>query len=85
MTRRRLEKWQRSPKLDGKRGRHSGVAPANLPWEIYHACNEGERINAVTLRALGRDMTLAEMYDLLEMQEVQQSYAHARSLNSETS
>jgi hypothetical protein len=52
-----------------------------MPWEIYLACSDGESINFNTYHALHTDVDLDGLYDLLELQEVHESWRHARVAN----
>jgi len=45
-----------------------------MHWDIFLACSEGDTINVSTFIALHRDITLAGLYDLIEMQESQKSW-----------
>lgn len=82
MTRRSLATFQRSPELAGKDKGFRGIKPANMPWEIFLACYDGKKIDHDILLRLDRDMSLAEMYDLIELREVADSWAHAYHLNN---
>ena len=67
----------------GDTGSHTGIAPANIPWEIYVACSNGESIDAATYIALHTTIDLDGLYDLLEMQQVHGSWANAAMKNAE--
>ena len=65
----------------GASGPHRGIDTANVPWEIYAACSDGEGVNVSTYVALHTTIDLDGLYDLLEMAEVHRSWAHAAYLN----
>lgn len=82
MNRRPLESWNPSPDLVGAGGgRHAGVRPANIPVLIFRACYDGEKIDTALYIRLQTDMSLDEMYDILEMRDVADSWRHAHHLN----
>lgn len=68
--------------MDGKAGTHAGVKPVNMPWAVFLACYDGERIDTNLYARLNRDVSLDEMYDILEMREVADSWRHAYHLNN---
>jgi hypothetical protein len=65
-------------------GSHQGVAPANMAWEVYMACSDGERINTETYEALHTTIDLDGLYDILEMKDVLQSWKSAALKNMDT-
>jgi len=78
--RKERQKWQAHPRAGGP---HEGIAPVNMPWEIYLACSDGERINTDTYEALHETIDLDGLYDLLEMRDVLSSWKHAQMFNSD--
>lgn len=78
LTRAPLESdpWSRA------RGPHKGIQPANVPWEIYAACSDGENINVATYIALHTTIDLDGLYDILEMQAVHASWCAAAYRNA---
>jgi hypothetical protein len=78
LTRKPLTAWTR---FAGAGGPHKGIQPANVPWEIQLACSSGESIDVATYVRLHTDIDLDGLYDLLEMQEVHQSWKHAATAN----
>lgn len=64
-------------------GSQRGVAPANMPWEIYLACSDGKRIDMRTYEALHSTIDLDGLYDLLEMKDVLSSWQTAELKNEE--
>ena len=79
LTRKALGPWTR---YTGASGAHKGIKPVNLPWEIMLACSAGESIDVATYVALHTTIDLDGLFDLLELQEVQQSWKHAAQANA---
>ncbi len=65
-----------------KPGRHKGIYPANLHWQIFTALSNGDAIDVATYLALHTTIDLDGLYDLLEASECLQSWAHASYLNA---
>ena len=72
--------WTPHPRAGGP---HTGVAPANMPWEVYLACSDGETIDATTYQALHATIDLDGLYDLLELKDVLGSWKTAAQRNAE--
>lgn len=73
----------RSAELDGKNGPHKGVRPTNVPLELWHACmTTAGDIDPHLFMRLHTDISLNEMYDILEMQEAMESWKHANHMNA---
>jgi hypothetical protein len=51
------------------------------PW-VFQACNDDDRFNADTLRALKTTDTLDDLLDILEGKAVRDSWSHADMLNN---
>ena len=66
----------------GPRGSHHGIDTANIPWQIYVACSNGESIDVQTYIALHTTIDIDGLYDLLEMAEVHGTWAMAAHLNA---
>ena len=82
MSRRPIPEWPRAPELAGKDKGHVGIKPPNMPWPIYLACYDGERVDTQLYARFNRDMSIDELYDILEMQETANSWKHAYHLNN---
>ncbi len=67
----------------GSHQTHQGIEPANVPWQIYLACADGESINVQTFIALHTTITLSGLYDLLELQKVHATWLDAAQRNAE--
>ena len=80
LIRRPLARTRAAPKQT-----HTGILPANLPWEVYVACSDGETINVATYIALQTTLDLEGLYDLLELHQVHASWVRAAYLNAEAS
>ena len=78
LTRKALRPWTR---FAGASGAHKGVEPANMPREIMLACTSGDAIDVATYVALHTTIDLDGLFDLLELQEIQQSWKHASMAN----
>lgn len=70
--------WAEHPRAGGS---HRGVAPANMPWEIYLACSNGETIDARIYQALHDTIDLDGLYDILEMKDILSSWKTAALFN----
>lgn len=66
----------------GASGPHKGIQSPNVPWEIALACTSGDRVSHDLFVALHSTITLAGLYDLLELQEVQESWKEAALANA---
>jgi len=66
----------------GASGPHKGIETANVPWEIYAACSNGETIDAHTYVLLHSVIDLDGLYDLIEMAHVHQTWATAAAANA---
>lgn len=66
----------------GASGPHRGIDTANVPWEIYVACSNGDAIDVSTFVALHTTIDLDGLYDLLEMAQVHSSWANAAMNNA---
>jgi len=82
LTRKPIPAWSR---FVGASGTHKGIDPVNLPREIYLACANGESLDVATYEALHTTLDLDGLYDLLEMQEVHQSWKNAAIANARES
>lgn len=61
----------------------AGIEPANVPWEIYVACSNGDSIDGAMYQALHTTIDLAGLYDVLEMKEVHESWRDALKYNAQ--
>lgn len=57
--------------------------PPTVHPDIFFACNDDEGVNPATYVALGRDIDLMGLLDILEMKAVRDSWNHAEMLNSD--
>ena len=78
LTRQALNKW---PRVLGAGGTYQGTKPANMAWELFLACSSGDGINANTYVQLHTIIDYDGLFDLIELNDVQQSWAQARALN----
>ena len=53
-----------------------------MPWRIYLACSSGETFDWSLFVALHTTITIDGLDDILEGNEVQQSWVHAAMLNA---
>ena len=70
----------------GASGAHKiaeGIEPANVPWQIYLACSNGETIDVQTYIALHTTIDLAGLYDLIELHRVHATWLDAARINAE--
>lgn len=79
--RKALQPWSAAHPAAG--GRHKGIPTANMPWEIYVACSNGESIDATVYRDLHSVIDLDGLLDILELREVHRSWANAEYLNAQ--
>ena len=79
LMRRALQRKAASPCQGGP---HKGIDTAQVPWEIYVACSDGESVDARTYEALHTTIDLDGLYDILEMKQVQQSWIDAAARNA---
>lgn len=81
LVRERLSAWTRHPRAGGSR---KGIKPANVPIEIWAAVRRPDgTIDSVLWRELQTSIDLAGLYDILEMRDVNASWAHAAMFNQE--
>jgi len=66
----------------GASGAHRGIEAPNVPREIMLACTTGDRIDVATYVALHTSIDIDGLFDLLELQEVHQSWSHAALRNN---
>ena len=78
LTRNAIPSW---PRAAAGAGRHKGIQPPNVAWEIFVACSNGDGINAATFQALHTSIDLDGLYDLIEMADAADSWKNAAMMN----
>ena len=78
LTRKASPSW---PRTTTGGGRHKGIQPPNVPWEIFLACSNGDGVDVRTFQALHTSIDLDGLYDLLEMVDAAESWKHAAIMN----
>ena len=79
LTRAELPSW---PRAMGVGGRHKGITPPNVPWEIFVACTASEGVDMATYLALHTSVDLDGLYDILEMSDAASSWKSAATMNA---
>lgn len=78
LTRKPIPAWTRYAAAGGG---HKGIRAPNVPWEIAVACTSGETVDVATYVRLHTEIDLDGLYDLLELQQMQDSWRHAAIAN----
>lgn len=79
LTRKAIPSW---PRAATGGGRHKGIQPPNVPWDLFVACANGDGIDAVTFQALHTSIDLDGLYDLIEMSDAAESWKSAAIMNT---
>lgn len=78
-----LDKW--FPAKTRASGSHKGIHTHNVPYQIYQACSDGERIDGHLYYQLATEIDVDGLFDILEMKEVLESWKNAAIKNIESS
>jgi len=76
-----LDRWHPYTRASGPR---QGIGPRNVDWRLYRACDTGQGgVDVAAYQALHTTIDLEGLFDLIEMRDCMDSWAHAEMHNAD--
>jgi len=80
LVREPLKEWTPFERASGPR---RGISPKNVHWLVYRVCENGRGIDGMLYHKLCTEIPLDQFMDLVELNDVHDSWKHAEMHNAE--